>query len=265
MISRLLAFAAAALLAGSATLERQKAFDLPPLLREVSGLAPSGADAVFAHADEYAIIHEISLASGAVRRSFAFGKPTLKGDFEGVANVAGTIWLVTADGRLVEGRAGAHGERTRVNIYDTGVGGACEIEGLAASSDPARFFLLCKNILKGPRDRLKVFEWSLKDRLARPRLAVDVGLRGLIPEGRIEAFRPSDLVRDAASGHFLILDASGSLLETTSAGARVRFIALDRKLHPQPEGLAVMPDGRILIADEGVRRAGTLAIYRMKE
>ncbi len=260
----MIAALAALMLEAADPLARLQAFALDPKIREVSGLAPAGARSVLAHDDEFAIIHEVSLEDGRILRSFAFGKPTASGDFEGIAAIGDAIWLVTSDGRLFEGRLSDHGKRTRFHVYDTGVGEECEIEGLAPASDAGRFYLLCKNILKGRKDRLKIFEWSLADRFAAPKIALDAALSAAAPAGTISDFRPSDLVYDPATDHFLVLNASGGVLEITRVGAPVRYVRLDRALHPQPEGLALMRDGRIVIGDEGVRREGTLAVFRWR-
>jgi uncharacterized protein YjiK len=244
------------------TLTRLRAFKLDIGLREVSGLAPAGPNSVFAHSDEFAIVHEIDVDTGAIMRSFAFGKPTISGDFEGISRVKDEIWLVTSDGKLLEGEIKKHGKRTRFNMFDTGVGKYCEIEGLAAADGPDAFYLLCKKLLKDNAQNLRIYEWSLSQRFAEPKLVVDVPLASLAPAGAAANFHPADLVRDPKSGNFWILNASGSLLEITGAGNFVRFIALDPALHPQAEGLSFLPNGDIAIADEGKKREGVLAIYR---
>jgi uncharacterized protein YjiK len=267
-VKRLVTILFLLLLAGGAAAEtapsftRERAFQLDASLREISGLAPAGPRSVFAHNDEFAIVHEIDIDSGAIIRSFAFGKPTASGDFEGIARVGDEIWLVTSDGRLLEGKIRKHGKRTRFNMYDTGVGKYCEVEGLAAAPDPDSFFLLCKKLLDDDANDLRIYQWSLTDRFADPQPVVNAPSASLVPAADAAGFHPADLFRLANSGNFWILNASGSLLEITAAGAFIRYIPLDRSLHPQAEGLAFLPDGEVAIADEGKKREGVLAIYR---
>jgi hypothetical protein len=249
------------LFAASAAPSPAHIFPLAPELEEISGLAPAGPDSVFAHGDEYAIIHEVSLRDGAIRRSFAFGKPTVKGDFEAIAESGGRLWLLSSDGRLYEGEPVAHAKRTRYHVFDTGAGTACELEGLAAAESPDSFYLLCKNLLDRPDRRLRIYRWSAADRFAAPILAVDAPLKALLPSEAIADFRPSDLARDPKSGAFIVLSASGALLEVDAKGALVRYAPLDPAIHRQAEGLARLPDGRTVIADEGVRRAGSITVY----
>ncbi len=265
---RLILFAFLLLFAGAAAAEtapsftRERTFQLDASLREISGLAPAGSHSVFAHNDEFAIIHEIDIDTGAIIRSFAFGQPTVNGDFEGIARVGDEIWLVTGDGRLLEGKIRKHAKRTRFNMYDTGVGKYCETEGLAPAPGPDSFFILCKKLLNDDANDLRIYQWSLADRFSDPKLVVNAPLASLAPAAVAAEFHPADLSRIASSGNFWILDAAGNLLEITAAGKLARYISLDRSLHPQSEGLAFLPDGQIAIADEGKKREAVLSIYR---
>lgn len=245
-------------------LARVRGFVLEATLKEVSGMTPAGADSVFAHDDEFAIIHEINLESGVILRSFAFGKPTATGDFEAAALMGDAILLMRSDGRLFEGEIREHGKRTRFNIYDTGVSDKCEVEGMAASGVADEIYILCKNVLKADKPTLRLYRWSLANRLKSAKKAIDAPLTDYVSAADAETFRPSELVRDPASGDFLVLNASGGILRVKANGAMAGYTRLDRAHHPQPEGLAVTADGRIVIGDEGAKRAGTITVYERR-
>jgi hypothetical protein len=258
------AFAAAAGAAGASPIaEAQwaKAVSLGPRLSEVSGLAPAGSDSVFAHNDEAAVVHEVRIADGSIIRSFALGRPAAVGDFEGVVLADGELYLTTSAGRLYRVRPAADREHASFASYDSGLAGVCDVEGVSASGRPGGFLFLCKQSLKARRSqRLQIYEWSLAAK-APARLAVDIPFADLLPAGAKGRFLPSDLVRDARTGDLFILNVRGGILHLTAGGERVAFRALDRRRHMQPEGLAILADGRILIADEG-KSGGTLSIYR---
>lgn len=62
-------------------------------------------------------------------------------------------------------------------------------------------------------------------------------------------FRPSAVEIDARSGRVILLSANdNALVELTPDGEVLAARALDR--HVQPEGLAILPDGSLVIADE---------------
>ncbi|MEZ5921633.1 MAG: hypothetical protein R3C60_09820 [Parvularculaceae bacterium] len=237
-------------------------FALDAQLREVSGLTPASANSVFAHDDEYAIIHEISLEDGRIIRSFALGKPTVPGDFEGITRVGDVIYLTTSKGVILEASIAKHGHRSRFNMYETGAGDICNIEGIAPAAEAGAFLLLCKFSREEPQSRrLQIFEWSLKTRLQPARLVVDRPYDELLPKKAAKEFRPSDIYRDGKTGEFFILTVSGGVLQLNAKGEAIRYQPLDEKTHPQPEGLAIMANGDVIIADEGKKRAGELTVY----
>ena len=77
--------------------------------------------------------------------------------------------------------------------------------------------------------------------LTRPTLEA-LGVDGLRPSGVVEL----------DNGHLLVLDAwRRMILELDGARRPVGWVRLDRDRHRQPEGIAVTPEGHLLIADEG--------------
>ena len=112
---------------------------LPRDLEEISGLAMTGDERLLAHNDERAIIFEIDYLQGSIVKSFQLADMNfpVAGDFEGIAATDDKIFLVTSSGRLFEFREGASGESVLFNVYTTGVGRDCEIEGLTYDPEPA--------------------------------------------------------------------------------------------------------------------------------
>lgn len=114
---------------------------LPDRLNEISGLAVTADGRLLAVADEAAIVYELDLERGRIRKSFAYGNPVLRGDFEGIALDDNVVYLVTSDGTLVSGREGANGEQLDYTSFETGVGAECEIEGLASDHRNGRLLI----------------------------------------------------------------------------------------------------------------------------
>lgn len=241
-----------------------RAFKLDKTLKEISGLATAGPSSVFAHNDEHAIIHEIDVRTGAVIRSFALGKPTVAGDFEAIARRGDMIYLATGGGLLYEAKIKKHRERTRYNVFDTGLGDVCEVEGLAFDPEANAFLLLCKRASLDPeRTRLIIYRWTFTDRLAKPRPWLDIPLIDILPaHARNQEVRASELARDPKSGNLLIVDSNAAaIIEITPQGKAAGYRALAKESHPQAEGLALMSDGSIVVGDEGRGKAGRLTAY----
>lgn len=231
---------------------------LPDGLSEVSGLAQAGPASVFAHDDERAVIHEIAVDGGRTLRRFALGRPPARGDFEGIAVDGGRIYLIASDGRLLAARPGADGEHVPFEAHDSGVGAYCEVEGLAAGTEPGRLLILCKRQRDGSSGRLLVFAWS-PGHPAVPWRDMDLG--GAL--GDAGSFAPSGVEFDPAQGRLIVLSARDRRMLVLDRGGRIAALRrLDPRRHPQAEGIALMADGRLVVADEGQGGApGRLAVY----
>ena len=73
---------------------------LPKGLDEISGLAYLGDNNIITHNDEYGIVYKIKLPLGEVINKFILGDKLASEDFEGIAVVGETLFLVTSSGDL---------------------------------------------------------------------------------------------------------------------------------------------------------------------
>jgi uncharacterized protein YjiK len=240
-----------------------KQFFLPGGLSEISGLAVASDDTVYAHDDNYAIVYEINLTSEKTIKAFALGKPTIKGDFEDISVRGGNVYLLTSDGHLYEAPVGENRKRVRYNAYDTGVGEHCESEGLAIGPDDGDFLILCKKMHQAElKDRLVIYIWNLHSRTPVATPWLNVSLDGLVDKLDQANFHPSAFIWRRERGTLIIVSAKGhSAIEIDQQGNLLDQLRLDKLQHPQPEGLTQMPDGRLIMSDEGPRGQGKLSVY----
>ena len=246
-------------------LEDGRAVRLTGALAEVSGLALDADGALIAHEDERGILYVLGPADGAVLRRVVIDEAGLRGDFEGVARVGERIFLATSGGTLVETALGSGGAAPW-RRHDTGLGSACELEGLAY--DPAARALLvpCK-VARAPRyqDRLVVFAVPLATLAPDPEPRVDLPLAALRALGVAGDFRPSALDVHPESGSLFILSARDpALVEVAADGRPLAARRLRSRDHPQAEGLAFGPGLELWIADEGDRVGPTLTRYEAR-
>jgi uncharacterized protein YjiK len=241
-------------------------WELPKALVEISGLAFDSAGRLFAHDDEQAIVYQLDPATHRVIKRFSFGRPAVRGDFEAIAVVGRQVILTTSDGVLYAGREGRDGESVPYVTQATGVGRDCETEGMAY--EPAERALLF--VCKVPRTQafvghLAVLRWSLDRKALDPRPRIFVRLADITGDLKGSAFHPSELLRVAGSGHYLVLSAQPhAIAELTVQGKVAAVSRLRRGDHRQAEGLALGTDGALLVADEGAGRRGTLTVYRRR-
>lgn len=221
-----------------------KIWRLPSKLREISGLAILDDKHVLTMTDERAAIYSFDMDTGKVELWRNIGNPA-KGDFEGIARHGETVYLITSDGKLYR----TPGPLQPVHV---GLKKTCEIEGLDTDGDD--LLILCKtNYRDRDKHKILIYAWSLNDDTLSLRMAVPVSeLPG------IEKLHPSALAY--VKGRYVILAAREKWMVILDAGGRV--LATRRiEGHRQAEGVAVMPDGRVAISDEGGHKGGEITIY----
>ncbi len=225
---------------------------LPPELRELSGLAVLPDGSWLAHDDEIGVIRRRARGSGDWVPFVRFDRAEAAGDFEAIAVADGWVWLQQSDGRRRGRRlppAAPTADQRQLQKAP------CEVEALLATSD--FWWAPCKRA--GHKGGLLMLRqargggaWSE---------AWKISGRALLDAGLPRVLGVSDAVVDSATGHWLLVAGPERwLVEVTPDGRLVAAAALDRARHPQPEGLAILRDGTLLIGDEG-RRVGTITSY----
>lgn len=228
-------------------------WSLPSSLREVSGLAWYHG-ALLAHQDETGRLFRIDPLQGTVTNWSALER-SVRDDFEGLAILDSTAWLMTSRGRLYRFPARSSETPLPWSRVETGLGKACELEGLAALPD-GLLLLPCK---AGAGDDVVIYRWDTRSgKLASP-ASIRVPAAALAKAG-VRRLRPSAIEWDAVSRHLLVLSSSPAmLLELDGAGSVVALVQL--RGHPQPEGIALSPTRTLFIGDEGGGGRGTLSRY----
>lgn len=236
---------------------------LPAALVEVSGLATTPDGRLFAHNDERGVIYQVDPGTGATIKAFSVGFPPVSGDFEGIAIVNDRFFLATSGGRLLEFREGAPGTTVDFRRYETGLGSRCEMEGLAFDPVDEALLMPCKTT-RAPELEGYLVVFSVPLSSMRPELMprVFLPLADLDDNGLGKNFHPAAIEVHPETGSFLLVAArEEALLEVTRYGEILATKELKRKRHPQPEGLAFIPGGVLVLADEGQDGPGALTRY----
>lgn len=228
-------------------------------LHEISGLHVTADGYLLAHNDERGAIYVLDFREGRRVKTFRMGQPTVRADFEGVAMAEGYIYMIESLGRLYEAPEGADGERVIYNTYDTGLGRRCEVEGLTPIPERRLLAIACKD--PHAPIPIAIYFWSLDDRrILDHRVEIPVAeLAAAVNEDR---FSPSGMDWDPRTGHFIVIAARQKAIGEISADGRfIDARRLPRKLHRQVEGIAIVPDGPLILADEGGKKRARLTVY----
>ncbi len=241
---------------------------LPAGLREASGLAATADGKLLAHDDERAVIYEIDIADARMGRAISFGTPPSSGDFEGVAQDSlGRIYLITSTGKLHRGVLGGDGAVGTIEVFDTGLRGVCEVEGLAF--DPARDSLIvaCKTPYLNELNGFAAFRsWSVAREALDEDYALNVPVSDIASKIGVAGFSPSGVDVDPATGRLIVVAARENALAELAADGTVLAARRLSPLHVQAEGVAVGADGRLYVVDEaGPRDAARIAVYARRD
>ena len=165
---------------------------LPEKLLEISALAMTTDHRLLAVDDERAVVFEIDYVAGGLVKAFALDKPVLRGDFEGLAVLESTVYLMTSDGDIYSAPEGGDGERVAFERHRTRLSGECEFEGLAADRAAGRLLLLCKDVRKkADIDTLSIFAWDATSSAVVPDARIELPIREISMALRSRRLRPS--------------------------------------------------------------------------
>ncbi|MGV3639986.1 MAG: hypothetical protein ACO1NZ_05655, partial [Adhaeribacter sp.] len=102
---------------------RQK-WELPAILKEISGLAYLGENRFACVQDESGVIFIYNTAKAKIEKQVPFGAA---GDYEGLALVGNTAYVVRSDGRIFEVND-LHSKQPQVQTYATSLTAANNVE-----------------------------------------------------------------------------------------------------------------------------------------
>lgn len=239
-------------------------WELPPAMREVSGLALTDDGRLLVHNDERGAVLALDASTGRPLGRYRLGKG-LRADFEGMAVVGRKLFVTTSDGDLVVADLPAKAAPDTVlavTAIRTGVGAHCEVEGLSYDQVDRVLLMACK-APRGTslRTEVAVFRWDPATRALASPDRVSFSERDLSRGRPGRGFHPSALEVDPRSGEWVMLASADQAMVTVDRAGRVIATARLGGVHPQPEGLALGPDGSAYVGDEGGKGPGTVTVY----
>jgi len=227
--------------------------------------------------DEVGALFFVDLRGELPLRIAAFGE---RGDYEGLARVGDDYWVLRSDGFLMRLQWRDAVLRT-VASYRLGSGDQ-EFEGLCHDAERQLLLVLQKDRAgddKVERHLRNVLAFDLVTGKLRDQPAVVLDVRGIVAEAEARGIGlptrttpkgkerialkllGSELLVVPGSQDLLVLSAADhALLRVDSTGVLVTARLLAASELPQPEGMTVLADGRLLLASEGVGGAAVLRV-----
>ncbi|GAA4424603.1 hypothetical protein GCM10023188_04630 [Pontibacter saemangeumensis] len=244
----------------------EASWELPSELREVSGIAWLQNNLIACVQDEEGTIYLYDLGQKAVTEKIKFAGP---GDYEGIAVVGTTAYILRSDGALYE-VADFLGGKPLVTLHKSVLAASQNTEGLAYDKANDRLLLAGKGYDKSLGNSKGIYAFTLADKKmhAAPVVTIPLAQEKIRKAGKkqktdYDVLQPSSLEFNPLTGEMYMLDAENLRLLTLNQQGQVqKAVDFDKKLLRQPEGLTFGEQGELYIASEGSKgSAGVIVKY----
>ena len=256
---------------------------LPGILHEISGLTYIDSTSVACIQDEKGILFVYDLIKKEIINQYPFHS---KGDYEGIARVDKTIYVLRSDGNIF-GISDYESENSVVTNYHTGIP-AKNNEGLCYDKSNNRLLVACKGISakgSGHKDKRVIYGFDLisKTLTKKPVFEFDIKAikefalnkevklrkktkkKGRVAEPMIR-FETSDIGIHPLTGKLFLLSSTDHLMFIFDMNGSIEQIEeLSPGLFIQPEGITFFENGDLLISNEGKNRNATLLRFNYRQ
>lgn len=252
--------------AASAAVEVIKKWDMPDILQEISGITYLGNNQFACVQDEAGVIFIYDTAADKIERTITF---STTGDYEGIAVVGRTAYVVRSDGKIYE-VDNLDTKSPKVTEHATPLTAANNVEGLTYDAKQNRLLLAIKGAEAGGQNFKGVyaFDLSTKKLAAEPLIKIDLtdaSLKNNAGKKLNNALQPSELAVHPQNGNIYLTEgANPQLFILSPAGKILARHKLDKQVFNQPEGITFSPAGDMFISNEGTKNPGNILQVRLK-
>ena len=256
---------------------------MPPVLHEISGITLIDSTTIACIQDENGIIFIYDLQRKEITKQVPFHG---NGDYEGIARVNNTIYVLKSNGELYEitnlGSPEPAGKITLKKLSDD------DNEGLCYDEKNNRLLISHKNKPDKDsenKDLRGIYGYNLntKEFIKKPVIDIELSkLNKFAAENKVLTktdgkkkdgnskpdikFKPSDIAIHPLTGRLFVLSSDDHLLYVFSIDGGIEKMArLDRDIFNMPEGITFLRNGDMLISNEGQNRVPTLLRFNYKE
>lgn len=259
-----------------------KQYLLPDILREISGITYLDDKHIACVQDELGKVFVFDLELAEISHTYAFDTV---GDFEAISYTGKDLYILRSDGRLTAWRdfapyTAVAGKYTHKQLslatYNN--------EGLCYDAANNRLLIAAKSRpqTKGEKAQRYVYAYhpGVDSLESKPVFSINmfslferfgIGLKykqNKKGKKKLKSnFRPSCIAIHPLSQRIYILSAADYMLvEMDMCGEVLALHKLPKQFFPKAEGLTFMPDGTLLISNEGVEgKKGSLLIFKPEE
>lgn len=237
-------------------------WDLPPELREVSGIVFLDHQRFACIQDEKGTIFIYNIRSGKIEKEIPFAEA---GDYEDIAVKGNLAYVVRADGRLYE--VDMSTSNSSVKEYTTSLTVNHNVEGLCYDKSKDRLLLAIKD--EEPSNPgykgVYAFDLSKKIFINDPAFKIPVQKESKKSEKKEnKSIMPSAIAIHPISHEIYITDGpQANLGIMDQAGNFKKMMHLGNDFS-QPEGITFSPGGEMFISNEGAKDLGNILKVKLK-
>lgn len=249
--------------------------DLNNELAEISGITVLGDELLGAIQDEDGKLYGLDATTGRLLWERKFGS---RGDYEDVTLLDSSVYVLRSDGdvfRLDDWTAA----ETGTTKFETRLKKGCDAEGMVPIPGTRQLLIACKEEPGSGRERVRAlfrFDPATGEVAEDPayllnRDAIGALLRGgyerdftarLQQTFNLDAFKPSALAYHPDDGALFVLSSRPPSVAVFEPSGELRNAAiLPTNILPQPEGMAFLPDGTLLITTEAAGNVARLVHF----
>ena len=241
-------------------------FKLNKSLKEVSGLALLNDKELLTHNDEEGIVYTLKITNFEMTGKLKIGDEKVQKDFEGIAFVNNSIYMVTSSGVILRFNHLTKNEFADFEMFKTSLKIENDVEGLCYDKTTNSLLLACKNEPgMGNANSRAIYTFNLKKMSLERSPRFVISLKELMQKFGFKDFAPSGIEKNPLNGNIFVISSNPpSVIELNPQGKVLTATRLNPKVNPQPEGITFLQDGTMLISDEGQKKSGTISTIKLK-
>ena len=242
-------------------------WEMPKELDEISGITWIGENQIACVQDEEGIIFIYDLASSVVEKTVNFSKA---GDYEGIAVVDSTAYVLRSDGELFE-IVNYMSDNFEVLTHDTPFTGKNNMESLTFDKENNRLLIVPKDKDLESPDYVGIYAFNLDTKQMDKNPIFQINHNDPIFDGKSKkddkktsnSINPADVAINPLNGNIYVVDGKNpKLLILDTKGKALKLHNLIQKTFSQPEGIIFSPEGTMYISNEG--KNGTANIMEVQ-
>lgn len=243
-------------------LQPDKIYEMPEVLREISGITLASEKIMFCVQDELGVIFQYNLAREEISDITRFED---SGDFEDVTTDGTHAYVLRSDGTIFTFNLKNFDGKINPTIAPAN---CTNIEGLFFDSEKKQLYMACKSRPVNTNKEIRLVYKMDPGKIHETKVlfAIDVEEINKMLEKKYPAivsgsslfrFNPAAIAVHPISGEKYVLSASDRMLAVFGENGLKDIFPLPADVYYKPEGLAFSKNGDLYISSEGIKK-GTL-------